>query len=829
MTLPYSTQAGKLAFQEATALYRSLNYRIGDFKALRGLSADLKQLSSIRTGARAATNPISTAYKKLEFDISKSNKKISGIQKVTDALKKGAFREINPKWGAALNVLLNVAMAGVTLLSIKSNEAIQTINLANGKRSEADLQDAFTRGINNSIQIRGQQKQIEALRLGEQRVRDRIYATEKEQIKQRQTINDITYEVRQGRRIVEQKISEQGQRITSINNEVKTAIQGINTNTQNAIKNAITDLQTRLRSANDTIAKLNSDIANRLSGFGSQLTSLQSTVNSIKKPTPVDTASLVTSARNAAQQEVAGLRNQVSTLQSALNAVSSNVGGIQQAIPTLSSGINTAATTAKQAQSTADAALREAKNKGLFDTSSLQRELDAKFNQFVQQNNQALKIKDLQLSDLSRRFDQEFSNFQRQSQLTADQRFSEFVRSNNEALKIRDLTTSNLSKEFDSKLQQFQNTTNSRLGNIEKVNEQGNKRLDEILPKINQILPTLAGLPLIVARATSDQLRPDIPTISGIEAATGRAMCRNLQTGCGRQAIDDAIGNINQHNTNNTGSVLDALNTGANAAQITLLNTINGKLGDAIPGGIGGKLNKLASWLQLDRLLNLLTFAATVHNAAQLTSDIAVTLGSALGNVLSLIGIKNDDGGAIDVGQIINSTVENLVKGIIGESQYKQFSEAWAKANRIYQATANVANSFTNIGHTILNGLEIVGGNTGKIGNALRIWGAVGENAYNWMNPQPNYHSRIFQFFEKAQNTASTVQQVTQVPLDVISSVTEFNNSTKELVDSVTQKPETTQGQDVGDAETVKEQRDAAKIASVGAVYDITDLFDAND
>ncbi|MCF4968705.1 hypothetical protein [Nostoc sp. CMAA1605] len=786
MTLPYSTQAGKLAFQEATGLYRSLNYRIGDFKALRGLSADLKQLSSIRTGARAATNPISSAYKQLEFDIKDG-------KKVTDGLKSGNWKNVGGKFASFMTLAFAALSVFGAIIGVVNSRAITQLSAITVRQFEVQGREfaiQFRLIEKTFTGLRNVSKTVDKLVKEQKEFVDRTYAeatkSNRGAIEARQKANDALYEVRAGRKILEDRISSELQkanaRVAELNTRITNTLKNNNNNIVTSLQNTVSSLQNSLSQSNRNVEAANNEIkrlSTRVDKTETVTRQLPATIQRVTNASQDTTVKAVDRAFETIQQ--VNKRWGVTVTPVTITPATVNVSE--------SGGVTVTPASVTPARVTFSD----------FSTSDLG--LQIRVNQERQQSNITS-----QLSALG------------------------------SAISNVGGVATNANNKADLALNEAKNKgivdftpVNAKIKEIERVNEQGNRKLDDILGKVNSIIPVLA---LIPARA-AQQIKQDMPSVGDIEAATGRAMCRNLQTGCGRKAIDDAIGNItnnvNQHNTNNTGSVLDALNTGANAAQITLLNTINGKLGDAIPGGIGGKLNKLASWLQLDRLLNLLTFAATVHNAAQLTSDIAVTLGSALSNVLSLIGIKNDDGSAIDIGQIINSTVENLVKGIIGESQYKQFSEAWAKANRIYQATTNVANSFTNIGHTILNGLEIVGGNTGKIGNALRIWGAVGENAYNWMNPQPNYHSRIFQFFEKAQNTASTVQQVTQVPLDVISSVTEFNNSTKELVDSVTQKPETTQGQDVGDAETVKEQRDAAKIASVGAVYDITDLFDAND
>jgi len=77
--------------------------------------------------------------------------------------------------------------------------------------------------------------------------------------------------------------------------------------------------------------------------------------------------------------------------------------------------------------------------------------------------------------------------------------------------------------------------------------------------------------------------------------------------------------------------------------------------------------------------------------------------------------------------------------------------------------------------------LELVAGQTGKIGNALRKSGEVLETAYGWMNPQPKIN-RVTQTLENLNQGASTIQQITQVPLDTIEAITGLQTANTEFV-----------------------------------------------
>ncbi|WP_029638768.1 hypothetical protein [[Scytonema hofmanni] UTEX B 1581] len=213
----------------------------------------------------------------------------------------------------------------------------------------------------------------------------------------------------------------------------------------------------------------------------------------------------------------------------------------------------------------------------------------------------------------------------------------------------------------------------------EKVNQQA-------IPKLDQILGIL---PFIPARA-ADAIRPSIATIPQIEQAAATGTCRTLQPGgCGAKALNDLGNGVNQNTNNQSNNLFDKLNAGANAAQLALLKIIDNKLGKQIAGGISGKLVDGFKWLQLDRVLGVLTFAATVQNHLMLSNDIGQTLIGAFTNVLNFLGLKDDQGKIFDVTEIINSSVETFVKSIVGAENYATISVAWAKANRIYQATTD--------------------------------------------------------------------------------------------------------------------------------------------
>ncbi len=651
----------------------------------------------------------------------------------------------------------------------------------------------------------------------------------------RKLANDALYEARQNKVSIEARINEQ-----RISFDAK--IQSINAQISK-FNNSVGD--TFQRSVNATISKLQSDLA-----------ATKAQVSAIK-PQNVDTNSITANAIAAAKSVVAPLQSQIANTNNIVNGLQAQVAQI----PVLSNAVSSLGKNLNLVDNKADAAMNEARNKGVPNLAPIQQQLDDKFNRFVADNNKALGIRDLQISDLSKDFDKKLADFNRLNNLTSEQRFQEFKKENDKALSIRDLQQSNLSKEFDQRFADFKrqneltsdqrfeeferenrqslgllkgdvqqinrdiNTTKSDITKIDtKLKEQA-KVNEQALPKLDQILDKLPFIPALAAAA----IRPDIPTIPQIEQAAAIGTCRTTQPGgCMRRALDDSVANINQ-NTNNGINALDIANAGANGALLIGQQTILTRLGNQLPGGIGGKLTRFTQWLQLDRALNVLTFAATVQNHLMLSNDIGQTLLGAFTNVLTLIGLKDDNDQPLDIGNIINSTIENLVKGIVGAENYTVISEAWSKANRIYQATNNVLNSFLNLSQTFLQASELIAANTGKIGNALRKGGVILESAYGWMNPQPKFN-RVTGFLEKFQNGASTIQMVTQAPLDIVNATTELTTASTDFVKAIKEdnKPEN-KATPTPEPDELKAKEQASKADSQPVNFDFSDLFDGED
>jgi methyl-accepting chemotaxis protein len=250
------------------------------------------------------------------------------------------------------------------------------------------------------------------------------------------------------------------------------------------------------------------------------------------------------------------------------------------------------------------------------------------------------------------------------------------------------------------------------------------------------------------------------------------------------------------------------------------VKTVNDKMGDKIPKGLSGWMLRFTGWAIVDRVINFLTFATTVHNAQQLSSNIFVTLISAMQNVINLFEIRDSEQNLYDLSSIIGTSLTNFNKAIIGEENYNNFVKEWAKYNRTYQAAGNLFSSLLNVGDTVAQALQVVSSQTGKIGNALRAWGVVSDKAYSWMNPNPNFSNPLLTKLTSLEETASMVENVSQQPLNVKSSVEEVVEARKELDASLEQKDGSKQGREFPEAKKEKEKRDGDKNESEGKEVD---------
>ncbi|MEH2077022.1 MAG: hypothetical protein V7K57_21920 [Nostoc sp.] len=204
--------------------------------------------------------------------------------------------------------------------------------------------------------------------------------------------------------------------------------------------------------------------------------------------------------------------------------------------------------------------------------------------------------------------------------------------------------------------------------------------------------------------------------------------------------------------------------------------------------GITALITTIATNTYLEKVLSVMTFAATVHNGLMLSNNLGQTFIQIVDQVTGFLLPRGLDGTPISFSNVLGKAVHEVIADTIGEANYQTLSEDWQKANRIYQAASNVFNQISNLGGLISAGLEVVAGNVGKIGNALKKWGVVGEAAYNFMNPQPNLKGKFFDYLNTSNEKLQAIAMVVAIPIGITAAAGELNGSVAELKKTLNEK-----------------------------------------
>jgi hypothetical protein len=196
---------------------------------------------------------------------------------------------------------------------------------------------------------------------------------------------------------------------------------------------------------------------------------------------------------------------------------------------------------------------------------------------------------------------------------------------------------------------------------------------------------------------------------------------------------------------------------------------------------------------RLQKVLDIITTIAVLHNAAMLSRDVAETFGHVASQALQIVGIKDEEGNPLDVNSFVGDIITDAARNLLGEEVYNDLRESYKKANRIIQIGSSIVWTVRSIADAGLELQEWIGENTGRIGNALKKYGVVGENAYRWMSPNPRARNRIrdrFQRFydgiEAADDTVSSYAQVTGNILEIGEEVNEFRDQKDRFIEEVT-------------------------------------------
>lgn len=182
-----------------------------------------------------------------------------------------------------------------------------------------------------------------------------------------------------------------------------------------------------------------------------------------------------------------------------------------------------------------------------------------------------------------------------------------------------------------------------------------------------------------------------------------------------------------------------------------------------------------------DKVLNALNTALIIHNGVMLSNNIFYSVTETVDNILEALNIKDKDGEDIDTGTIIANKIQFILQGLIGTENYNNLQKEFLKANRIYQASANLLSNVREIIDSTQNIAEETAENVAFIGNALKRDGVVRENSFNWMNPDVANQSSIIGKLEKIETITSSVEEISEDVLDISEEISDLKENREEF------------------------------------------------
>jgi hypothetical protein len=228
------------------------------------------------------------------------------------------------------------------------------------------------------------------------------------------------------------------------------------------------------------------------------------------------------------------------------------------------------------------------------------------------------------------------------------------------------------------------------------------------------------------------------------------------------------------------------LSLGMQAFNTAQLKSVQSKLGSQLPGGLAGAASKIINgfnaltnlvnssfsktwkFLKLDRVLNILTFAASLHNAAMLSRSLADTLLDVTSSVLSAFGLRDANNSPFDLQEFFGSQIEDFIIRIVGQEAYEGNKAKWNAANRIISTATNLLWSMQSMIYNAIEGIEIVGGWVAKMANGIKFDGLVSDNMWGWFNPNPDFKSPIFKAMEKLDDLEDAASQIYMISTNVV-------------------------------------------------------------
>jgi hypothetical protein len=340
------------------------------------------------------------------------------------------------------------------------------------------------------------------------------------------------------------------------------------------------------------------------------------------------------------------------------------------------------------------------------------------------------------------------------------------------------------------------------------TNPNQNPDLDKLKENQNDILQKLSLIPAAIAAALAlDQIFNAKQKQNAKEA-----VCEESQpNGCVNNAVKDAT---------------DPLKQKLDAAQVA--RDANATAQSGVLASLLAQLASFRAWVEaafnntvVDKVIGILNLLTNVHNAAMLTTSIKDTLFEAISQGLGAIGIKSPEGSPIDINQAVNSSVENLLKGILGAEQYTGLKESWQKANRVIQSGAAIVNTTRSLYDSTRSLNELTGNNVGRIGNALKRDGVVSENAYKSMSENNNQVNSTMERLQNLEQGVSTLASITSEAYNIRENVDQLTKDREDFSKKIAELPPKDQIENL----VVKAKENTEKAVSQSPIIPLTELY----
>lgn len=389
-----------------------------------------------------------------------------------------------------------------------------------------------------------------------------------------------------------------------------------------------------------------------------------------------------------------------------------------------------------------------------------------------------------------------------------------------------DLTTTITEEDVRSNPELFKDKLAEFLKWIQPCDKVTPEQIEEIKTSVGIEVGTLLGASVI---PKLDDLT-NLVSFPNIRNAAEDAICRSVngQSSCSLPGVANPTKGL-KGLTDNLEAKLGAASL---AAELNITRIVS-KIDDTVHHATWGleKAHSFASkaWkaTHADKVMNALTLMASLHNAAMLSRNLGETLGDLTSQALSTIGIKDSEGSPLNINEAIGNSLNALMTNILGAEVYAGAKETWLRSSRIISSASQIVWTVRSIADSAREVTEWTAENTGKIGNALKKFRVVGEDAYKWMPEKVTATNKWLSKVDKLKAGVDSLDDAASSFSSVLGEVQNIQSEATELKeqgDKFKQNIELIQPNEREDNKPVKDAR-AIQLAASKAPSSQADVF----